>query len=942
LSQHHLDALRSSAISDDIITARGYATVERAADLERIGFGRTQRRVPALLLPVHGVWGGVVNYQIRPDAPRIVGGKTVKYETPHGTNMVLDVHPHARALHNEPSVPLFITEGIKKGDALVSKGGCTATLLGVWNWRGTNDLGGKTVLADWDQIALNGRRVYVVFDSDVMLKTSVHAALVRLRSFLEAQGADVAVIYLPSGPHGEKAGIDDYFAAGHALDEVMALATADRRSPPQEDRTDDATYTATPAGLVWHKPTKEGSIPMSLTNFTASIISDVVEDDGAERRRVFEIEATLHGRPSTFQVPATQFATMNWATEYLGAGAIVYPGFGTKDHARAAIQILSGDVPEREVFAHTGWRRIGGQWIYLHAGGGIGRDGAMSACEVRLGEPLATIRLPDPPNGSDLAAAVRTSLSMLALAPLDVTAPVLGATYLAPLIEPLGGARPDLVPWLHGPSGAFKSELAALGQCHFGAFTRTTLPANFMATANAIERLCFAAKDALLVVDDYHPSHDRREEQVMAAIAQRLLRGVGNGAGRQRMRPDTSMRQPLPPRALVIATGERLPSGQSTAARMFPVPIIPGAIDTARLTELQAHTDQLPLAMAGYIQWIAQRLETLQEPLPHRYHDLRAKAQTGAGHAREPGQVAHLQLGLQLLLEFAVEIGSITPGAADTLLADTWAALFRLATEHAGDQQGATPVTRFVTLLAEGIASKRGYLVAKDGGTPGDPTAWGWEHVPRLDPSGNTHRDLRHPAGAVLLGAVDESWLYLTPSVAHAFAASAARASDEQFPADLDTLLRRLAEAGVIATQEGGKRRTVKVRLGSVEPRVIKLRRSALDALSSADHGEHGEHGERADATDSDVPPTCSPPEPAEGNDQGNNQILKRAMFPPFPLFPLLRIGRTGRSTRCEPRRPLGRPQATWPAAPCLRRRVDRRRPTRWGHDRHARSHRGQ
>ncbi|HSK83215.1 MAG TPA: hypothetical protein VK902_07380 [Rubrobacter sp.] len=53
------------------------------------------------------------------------------------------------------------------------------------NWRGANEKGGKVALPDWEHIALNGRKVYVAFDSDVMLKPQVHKALRRLKAFLE-------------------------------------------------------------------------------------------------------------------------------------------------------------------------------------------------------------------------------------------------------------------------------------------------------------------------------------------------------------------------------------------------------------------------------------------------------------------------------------------------------------------------------------------------------------------------------------------------------------------------------------------------------------------------------------------------------------------------------------------------------------------------------------
>src|SRR5215208_4572849 len=101
--------------------------------------------------------------------------------------MVLDVHPFGREMLSDPTVPLFITEGIKKGDALVSRKLCAVALLGVWSWRGRNDEGGLTALADWEYIALNEREVYIVFDIDVMLKPGVHEAMRRVKALLESR-----------------------------------------------------------------------------------------------------------------------------------------------------------------------------------------------------------------------------------------------------------------------------------------------------------------------------------------------------------------------------------------------------------------------------------------------------------------------------------------------------------------------------------------------------------------------------------------------------------------------------------------------------------------------------------------------------------------------------------------------------------------------------------
>src|SRR5262249_27879088 len=152
--------------------------------------------------------------------------------------------------------------------------------------------------------------------------------------------------------------------------------------------------------------------------------------------------------------------------------------------------------------------------------------------------------------------------------------------------------------------------------------------------------------------------------------------------GRARMRADTSLRPDLPPRALPIATGERLPSGHSTAARMFPVPVPPGAIDRARLSEAQQQRQLLPQAMAAYIQWLAGRIDALRDALPARFRALREKAQTVGRHAREPAQVAHLYLGLETFLTFAVEVGVLNRDRADEVLEAAWEALTAVAAEH--------------------------------------------------------------------------------------------------------------------------------------------------------------------------------------------------------------------------------------------------------------------
>jgi hypothetical protein len=239
----HEAMLRASAIDPSVAAERGYQSITSKAELERLGFKRWQCGVPSLLVPIHSAGGGVALYHHRPDTPRLdARGKIVKYEFPKSARMAVDVHPRILDLIRDPIVPLFITEGIKKADAAICGGLCCIAVIGTWNWRGTNERGGKTVLPDWDYIAFKdandrSRQVYICYDSDVMLKREVHQALARLAAFLKSKGASVAFIYLPHGEHGAKVGLDDYLAAGHTSADVLRLASPS----PHESVTDGAS-----------------------------------------------------------------------------------------------------------------------------------------------------------------------------------------------------------------------------------------------------------------------------------------------------------------------------------------------------------------------------------------------------------------------------------------------------------------------------------------------------------------------------------------------------------------------------------------------------------------------------------------------------------------------------------------------------------------------------
>jgi hypothetical protein len=573
------------------------------------------------------------------------------------------------------------------------------------------------------------------------------------------------------------------------------------------------------------KPTVDGAlITIPLCNFSARIAEEVVRDDGAERATVLAIEGSLSDDTSLprAEVPAEAFVRSDWIVPAWGTRAVVYAGQGTKDHLRAAFQLLSKAVPRKIVYCHTGWRKLQDNWVFLHAGGAIGAQGAVPDITVLLPDPLKGFEFADLPEDQELVEAIRASLRFLDLGPDSITFPQLASAFRAVL----GGA--DFSVHKSGPTGTFKSETAALIQQHFGAgLDARHLPANWSSTGNSLEGLAFAAKDVVLVVDDFCPIGSAADVQRYHREADRLFRGQGNHAGRLRMRADATLRPARPPRGLILSTGEDTPRGQSLRARLFTVEYSPGDIDPTKLSacQLDAASGKYAATMAGYIRWLAPNYEEIRGRLRQELANLREQATTEGQHARTPGIVADLALGLRSLFSFAEATGAITPVEKTEL----WKRGFR-ALREAGDTQtakiqAAEPASLFVRLLAAAIASGRAHIVDPEGRAPKEPERWGWRL--RTIGAGDHERDEWQPQGH-LVGWTDEENLYLEPDSAHAEAQRLAVEQGESLPVTPHTLRKRLKEKGLlVSTDERRKKLTVRKTLQGTRRDVLHLKVSA-------------------------------------------------------------------------------------------------------------------
>ena len=115
LPKSHFQHLHEErGISMEVIRKRGYNSLLEKAQLKDLVFSKAQQRVPGILMPIYMVDCQLVGHVYRPDNPRInTNGKVIKYENLPGSSLRIDCPPRCGHLLGDPSVPLWVTEGVR-------------------------------------------------------------------------------------------------------------------------------------------------------------------------------------------------------------------------------------------------------------------------------------------------------------------------------------------------------------------------------------------------------------------------------------------------------------------------------------------------------------------------------------------------------------------------------------------------------------------------------------------------------------------------------------------------------------------------------------------------------------------------------------------------------------------------------------------------------------
>ena len=557
-------------------------------------------------------------------------------------------------------------------------------------------------------------------------------------------------------------------------------------------------------------------VEIVLSNFVAWIDAEITHDDGVSQHKVLQLSGR-HRSGSRFpaiKVQSKDFDKADWILENWGSEPQIYVRPRSKEHWIAAVKQCSD--PERKTyFQHTGWREVDKSFVYLTAGGAIGKDGFNHDVATDLPGNLTDYDLPEPRDAADVDL---LGICDLIVELIDDAAGLLmlGCVFRSVFSE----FKPCTVSlFLVGTTGTRKSAVLGVLMAFFGArFNGFHLPENWSSTANSLEKKASLVKDAIIGVDDFVLNGSIADVNRANAKAERFCRAQGNQAGRGRLTSNTDLRNPYVPRGMIAATGEDTPRGHSLQARLLLMSITKGCVNLDALTELQrlgadGHLAQL---MANFIQWSAQKaddgvLKTMLQDAEDGYkRDLSVE-----GHARSKDNLAQVMTGFGMLMRYAEDTELLSQDSIKYLDQQIKAAALAQNALHSEADLNASDAVRFVKNLRSALSMGLCHLADRDGTYPENYASLGWQEK-------GFGEQFRIESQGPRIGWVGHGVIYLDMIAALRIAKQVSNSTGDYLGSSEAAIKKALSEAGMIADAEKD-RHEKKVTILGVRRRVLCL-----------------------------------------------------------------------------------------------------------------------
>ena len=220
----HLEDLQKSGLTDESIEQSGIRTVFPPSEINK----KIGSNIPGLTSCYEIPYDNNFS-RFRAFYDSKSKGRNPRYLQRKDSGNRLYVAHAVKPVLNDPSIPLYITEGEKKTLKATQEGLLCIGLSGLWNWK---NKGSKNLIADFDLLAVKDRNVYIVPDNDWLhankhgYRKNLKQAVYALADKLKERQARVFIVELPQG---EEKGLDDYLC-NHTAEEFQSLPVIEVKS----------------------------------------------------------------------------------------------------------------------------------------------------------------------------------------------------------------------------------------------------------------------------------------------------------------------------------------------------------------------------------------------------------------------------------------------------------------------------------------------------------------------------------------------------------------------------------------------------------------------------------------------------------------------------------------------------------------------------------------
>lgn len=545
-------------------------------------------------------------------------------------------------------------------------------------------------------------------------------------------------------------------------------------------------------GYYMFKSIAKIQLKYQLSNFVINIKEDNIYDDGFDKTRIFIGQILVGNKVADFEISAKDFFNDTKLKEVIGCcigtKAIMMPS--DIAHVRIACQEIS-KIKENSIMRQFGWNSKHTEFITpstrINASGMY--DNVQTPVKQDVSQPVSALDICALGSHMFKETANHICTTLLGMAPDNVILPLMGHTFLPPLISFLDDTT-KYVLWLTGITGSGKSFLSRLLQCFYGDFRKDTSIASWTSTMNFLQVTGFYFKDSLFLVDDFKKGNIRNTSELV-----QKLQTYADGTGRGRLNSDSTTKNTKPIRGLMLTTGEDVPDNEaSIIARTLLVDMANSKKNLAGGSEALSFRVYYSGVMGRYMQWLCtQKLETnAQKFMTANMQTFYQGIEGKQNDVRIARNLSLNYMGFVMFATFMNQMGIMTKNAAQVKCALSMEVLLKLRDNQISSVVREQGSNVFMDTLKDLVSANRVALYYEDS----------------QKPLGSGYIDVEMEEVKNLIGFIKKDspqYVYINPTLAYAEVVKTVTQSGGFFKLSKNAVCKQLIADGVIQTSLGGK-----------------------------------------------------------------------------------------------------------------------------------------